>query len=66
MSYYIKRQIDSVKDNIYFLKHEHHVLHHHIYVCYHQELLYEYFLTLKETDNKYNEFERFKKRYKMS
>lgn len=65
MSSYIKRQIDGVEDNIYFLERERDELHYEVYVCHRERWLHQYKLTLKELENQYDELRSLQKRYKI-
>ena len=63
MSAHIKRQIDIVKDNIYFIKRERDELYYEVYVSCHERWLPQYEFTLKGLDEQYDELEWLEKKY---
>ena len=65
MSAYIKRHIDIVEDNIYFLEREHDEFYYEVYVCHHDRWLLQYILTVKELNKQHDELKRLEKRYEI-
>lgn len=66
MSAYIKRQIDSMYDNVNTLELERDELHYEVYLYHRERRLLIYELTLKEFDNQYDKLKRLEKNTKLS